>query len=45
MMRLVAFRKDGKQVFYRLDDHHVVELISVAGDHFREMRQDYEAEE
>lgn len=44
MMRLVAFRKDGKQVFYRLDDHHVVELISVAGDHFREMRQDYEAE-
>lgn len=39
IMRLVSFRKEGKQVFYSLDDHHVVELISVAGDHFREMRQ------
>lgn len=39
IMRLVSFRRDGKQVFYSLDDHHVVKLISVAGDHFREMRQ------
>ena len=39
IMRLVAFRRDCKQVFYSLDDHHVVKLISVAGDHYREMRQ------
>ena len=39
VMRLVAFRRDGKQVFYRLDDHHVVELISVAGEHFKELRE------
>jgi DNA-binding transcriptional ArsR family regulator len=39
VMRLVAYRRDGKQVFYRLDDQHVVELISVAADHFREMRK------
>jgi DNA-binding transcriptional ArsR family regulator len=39
VMRLVAYRRDGKQVFYSLDDQHVVELISVAADHFREMRK------
>ncbi|MCK5249919.1 MAG: helix-turn-helix transcriptional regulator [Spirochaetaceae bacterium] len=37
VMRLVAYRRKGKQVFYRLDDHHVVELISVAGEHFKEL--------
>jgi len=37
IMRLVAYRREGKQVFYSLDDEHVVELISVAGKHFREM--------
>ncbi len=41
VMRLVAYRREGKQVFYRLDDHHVVELISVAGDHFRELRENH----
>jgi len=41
VMRLVAYRRDGKQVFYSLDDQHVVELISVAADHFREMRKQY----
>ncbi len=39
MMRLVKTRRDGKQVFYRLDDDHVVELISVAEEHFREERE------
>ncbi|RKX90630.1 MAG: transcriptional regulator [Spirochaetes bacterium] len=39
VMRLVAYRREGKQVFYRLDDEHVVELISVAGKHFGEMRE------
>ncbi|RKX77884.1 MAG: transcriptional regulator [Spirochaetes bacterium] len=39
VMRLVAYRREGKQVFYSLDDEHVVELISVAGKHFGEMRE------
>lgn len=39
VMRLVAYRREGKQVFYRLDDEHVVELISVAGKHFGEMKE------
>ena len=38
VMRLVAYRREGKQVFYTLDDDHVVELITVAGKHFGEMR-------
>jgi ArsR family transcriptional regulator len=38
VMHLVTFRRDGKQVYYRLDDDHVVKLISVAADHYREMR-------
>ena len=38
MMRLVSYRREGKQVYYSLDDQHVVELISVAREHFREER-------
>ncbi|WP_020610841.1 ArsR/SmtB family transcription factor [Sediminispirochaeta bajacaliforniensis] len=37
-MRLVRYRRDGKQVFYRLDDEHVEQLIKVARDHFAEER-------
>ena len=40
IMKLVTYRRDGKQVYYRLDDHHVVELISVASEHFSEMRSE-----
>lgn len=40
MMRLVAYRREGKQVYYRLDDHHVVDLIRVARDHFTETPRD-----
>ena len=36
MMRLVKNRRDGKQVYYALDDSHVVDLITVAREHFRE---------
>jgi len=36
MMRLVSYRREGKQVYYRLDDQHVVDLISIARSHFRE---------
>lgn len=36
MMRLVAYRREGKQVYYRLSDHHVVDLIRVAREHFTE---------
>jgi ArsR family transcriptional regulator len=32
-MRLVRARKDGRQVFYALDDEHVVKLYSMGLDH------------
>lgn len=40
MMRLVSYERRGKQVFYRLNDHHVVDLIRVARDHFAEGADD-----
>ena len=33
-MRLVRTRRDGKQVFYMLDDDHVLTLIQVAQEHY-----------
>ena len=33
-MRLVRSRRDGKQVFYALDDDHVLSLIEVAREHY-----------
>lgn len=35
-MGLVKYRKAGKLVYYSLDDAHVVGLIQLALDHFRE---------
>lgn len=35
-LRLVKFRKEGKQAFYTLDDDHVVQLIHAAIDHYHE---------
>ncbi|MBO8126903.1 MAG: winged helix-turn-helix transcriptional regulator [Firmicutes bacterium] len=37
-MRLVKHRREGKQVFYSLDDQHIVELIKQAQEHFQEGR-------
>lgn len=37
-MRLVKFRKEGKLVFYTLDDNHVVTLIEQAMAHHREAK-------
>ena len=34
MMRLVRPRRKGKQVFYALDDDHVLSLIRVAQEHY-----------
>ncbi len=36
MMRLVSSRREGKQVFYRLNDEHVSQLIEVAKAHYLE---------
>lgn len=36
--RLVKYRRDGREVYYSLDDHHIVELIRVAQEHFEEER-------
>ncbi|MFA7566537.1 MAG: metalloregulator ArsR/SmtB family transcription factor [Alkalispirochaeta sp.] len=37
-MRLVRYRRDGKHVFYMLDDDHVLSLIRVAQEHYIEER-------
>jgi DNA-binding transcriptional ArsR family regulator len=34
--RLVSYRKEGRQVFYRLHDHHVVELYAAVREHLEE---------
>jgi ArsR family transcriptional regulator len=35
-MRLVKHRRDGKNVYYSLDDHHIITLIRQAQEHYRE---------
>jgi DNA-binding transcriptional ArsR family regulator len=37
-MRLVKYRREGKQVYYSLDDDHIVSLIHQAQEHFAEER-------
>ncbi len=34
--RLVRYRKEGRQVFYRLHDHHVIELYRTVQEHLAE---------
>lgn len=34
--RIVKFRKDGKQVYYSIDDHHIAEIIQTTILHLRE---------
>ncbi|OQX88264.1 transcriptional regulator [candidate division KSB1 bacterium 4484_87] len=34
--KLVTYRKEGKMVYYKLDDDHVVNLITQATEHVRE---------
>lgn len=34
--RIVKFRKDGKQVYYSIDDHHIAEIIQTTIFHLRE---------
>lgn len=34
--RLVSFRKEGRMAYYRLQDHHVTELIQSAIEHAQE---------
>lgn len=33
-LRLVTFRKEGRSVYYSLDDKHIVDLINIARSHF-----------
>ncbi len=35
-MRLVRFRKQGRKVFYTLDDRHVLDLYRTAAEHLDE---------
>ena len=34
--RLVSYRKEGRQVFYRLNDHHVLDLYRTVREHLAE---------
>ena len=34
--RIVKFRKDGKPVYYSIDDHHIAEIIQTTISHLRE---------
>jgi ArsR family transcriptional regulator len=34
--RLVRYRREGKAIFYALDDDHVREILSVASEHLSE---------
>lgn len=36
--KLVKFRRDGKMIFYSIDDHHVENLIKQTLEHIREER-------
>ncbi len=38
-MKLVANRRDGNILYYRLADNHVIDLISLALEHLRENEQ------
>ena len=35
-MRLVRYRRAGRQVFYAVDDHHILDLLKLAGTHVKE---------
>jgi DNA-binding transcriptional ArsR family regulator len=39
-MRLVRHRRDGKNVYYSLDDHHITALIREAQEHYSEGARD-----
>ena len=41
-MRLVRPRRAGRQVFYSVDDHHILELRRLAGTHVQEKPQTQE---
>ncbi|AFL96046.1 transcription regulator, ArsR family 9 [Thermococcus cleftensis] len=36
--KIVAYRKDGKNVFYRLDDEHIREILRTAIEHLSEVK-------
>ena len=36
--KIVAYRKDGKNVFYRLDDEHIKEILRTALEHLSEVK-------
>jgi len=36
--KIVTYRKDGKNVFYRLDDEHILNILRVTLEHLMEGR-------
>lgn len=39
--KLVKYRKDGKQVYYSLQDEHIEKIIKMALDHIREEKGEF----
>jgi len=35
--RLVCFRKDGKSVYYRLNDDHIAKILDLGTEHYEEI--------
>jgi len=38
-MKLVKYRKKGKEVYYSLDDEHIIQLIGISYRHVMEMKE------
>ncbi len=36
MLRLVSYRKEGRKVFYSLDDHHIFDILKIGIHHIQE---------
>ncbi|MFH1762117.1 MAG: metalloregulator ArsR/SmtB family transcription factor [bacterium] len=37
-LRLVKYRKQGKMVYYSLDDNHIIDLFNICRDHVKEKK-------
>ena len=38
--RLIKYRKEGKEVYYSLDDEHIEKILNVVIDHIKEERNE-----
>ena len=38
-LRLVTYRKEGRNVFYSLDDHHIKDILNIGIEHVQETQR------